>query len=103
MENEKSRKGHAESLILTLIEKREDGGWIAAPNSKVSSLELLEQYGSLPLPPYMGRKLADQDDQQRYQTQFASEPGAVAAPTAGLHFTESLWNNAVPKVFKRPS
>ena len=79
-----------ENLVLTLIEKREDGGWIAAPNSSAPSLELLEQFGSLPLPPYMGRKLADQDDQKRYQTQFASEPGAVAAPTAGLHFTESL-------------
>ena len=79
-----------ENLVLTLIEKREDGGWIATPNSSTPSLELLERFGSLPLPPYMGRKLADQDDQQRYQTQFASEPGAVAAPTAGLHFTESL-------------
>lgn len=79
-----------ENLILTLVEKRDDGGWIAAPNSAVPTLELLEQFGSLPLPPYMGRKLADQDDRQRYQTQFASEPGAVAAPTAGLHFTESL-------------
>ncbi len=78
------------SLVLTLIEKREDGGWIAAPNTAVPAIELLEQFGSLPLPPYMGRKLADQDDRQRYQTQFASEPGAVAAPTAGLHFTESL-------------
>ena len=78
------------NLVLTLIEIREDGGWIATPNSSAPSLELLERFGSLPLPPYMGRKLADQDDQQRYQTQFASEPGAVAAPTAGLHFTESL-------------
>ena len=80
----------SEGLILTLIEKRDDGGWIATPNLSLPSLELLEQFGSLPLPPYMGRKLADQDDQQRYQTHFASEPGAVAAPTAGLHFTESL-------------
>ena len=80
----------SEGFILTLIEKRDDGGWIATPNSSLPSLELLEQFGSLPLPPYMGRKLADQDDQQRYQTHFASEPGAVAAPTAGLHFTELL-------------
>ncbi|MFO0999967.1 MAG: tRNA preQ1(34) S-adenosylmethionine ribosyltransferase-isomerase QueA [Planctomycetaceae bacterium] len=81
---------NTDELILTLIEKRNDGGWIAAPNTAAPALELLEQFGSLPLPPYMGRKLADQDDQQRYQTQFASEPGAVAAPTAGLHFTETL-------------
>jgi S-adenosylmethionine:tRNA ribosyltransferase-isomerase len=89
-ENNRGRSRVSETLILTLIKKRDDGGWIAAPNSNASSLELLEQFGSLPLPPYMGRKLADQDDKQRYQTQFASEPGAVAAPTAGLHFTESL-------------
>lgn len=89
-ENDRGRSQVSETLILTLIKKRDDGGWIAAPNSNASSLELLEQFGSLPLPPYMGRKLADQDDKQRYQTQFASEPGAVAAPTAGLHFTESL-------------
>lgn len=88
--NGQGRSGVSENLILTLINKREDGGWIAAPNSESPSLELLEQFGSLPLPPYMGRKLADQDDKQRYQTQFASEPGAVAAPTAGLHFTEDL-------------
>lgn len=90
LENERNAARDSESLILTLIEKRDDGGWIATPNSPTSSLELLEQFGSLPLPPYMGRKLADHDDKQRYQTQFASEPGAVAAPTAGLHFTESL-------------
>ena len=79
-----------ESIILTLLEKRDDGGWIAAPPPGRSPLELLEEFGSLPLPPYMGRKLADQEDRQRYQTQFASQPGAVAAPTAGLHFTDDL-------------
>ncbi len=80
------------SLILTLMEKRVDGGWLVSTPDLRSSLETLEEFGSLPLPPYMGRKLADADDQDRYQTQFASEPGAVAAPTAGLHFTESLLN-----------
>lgn len=49
----------------------------------------LSTHGHMPLPPYMGR---DDDDQDRidYQTVYASEPGAVAAPTAGLHFTEEL-------------
>jgi S-adenosylmethionine:tRNA ribosyltransferase-isomerase len=81
------------SLVLTLLEKRDDGGWIVAPSSDVPAVELLEEFGSLPLPPYMGRKLADADDRERYQTQFASVPGAVAAPTAGLHFTTGLLDN----------
>ena len=42
--------------------------------------------GSLPLPPYVNRP-SDETDAARYQTVFAREPGAVAAPTAGLHFT----------------
>lgn len=50
---------------------------------------LLEQYGSLPLPPYIDHE-ADAYDETRYQTVYAKEPGAVAAPTAGLHFDEDL-------------
>jgi len=49
----------------------------------------LEQEGRMPLPPYLGRD-ADDSDRERYQTVVAQMPGAVAAPTAGLHFTESL-------------
>ncbi len=52
-------------------------------------LEVLETFGHVPLPPYIER--ADsQTDQARYQTVFASQPGAVAAPTAGLHFDAAL-------------
>jgi len=50
---------------------------------------LLEQYGSLPLPPYIDHE-ADAYDETRYQTVYAREPGAVAAPTAGLHFDQDL-------------
>ncbi|HEY0664927.1 MAG TPA: tRNA preQ1(34) S-adenosylmethionine ribosyltransferase-isomerase QueA [Gallionella sp.] len=50
---------------------------------------LLERYGRLPLPPYITHD-ADAADEQRYQTVFAREAGAVAAPTAGLHFDEAL-------------
>lgn len=50
---------------------------------------LLEQYGKLPLPPYIEHD-ADDFDEKRYQTVYAKEPGAVAAPTAGLHFDEGL-------------
>lgn len=49
--------------------------------------EILDQLGEMPLPPYIREKLEDQD---RYQTVFAKERGSAAAPTAGLHFTESL-------------
>ena len=52
-------------------------------------LALLERYGSLPLPPYITHA-ADVEDEQRYQTVFAREAGAVAAPTAGLHFDEDM-------------
>ncbi len=50
---------------------------------------ILDHYGHLPLPPYIERA-ADAYDEKRYQTVFAKEPGAVAAPTAGLHFDEEL-------------
>lgn len=53
------------------------------------ALPLIDQYGRLPLPPYIEHD-ADAVDAQRYQTVYAKSPGAVAAPTAGLHFDEAL-------------
>jgi S-adenosylmethionine:tRNA ribosyltransferase-isomerase len=50
---------------------------------------LIEQYGRLPLPPYIDRAAGDADE-ARYQTVFARDPGSVAAPTAGLHFDDAL-------------
>lgn len=50
-------------------------------------LALLDTHGEMPLPPYIGERLADPD---RYQTVYAQEPGSAAAPTAGLHFTPAL-------------
>ena len=52
-------------------------------------LEVLEQYGHVPLPPYIERSDRE-SDKNRYQTVFAETPGAVAAPTAGLHFDEEI-------------
>ena len=52
-------------------------------------LALLERHGHVPLPPYIARA-DDAGDEQRYQTVFAARPGAVAAPTAALHFDEPL-------------
>lgn len=54
-----------------------------------SVYELLERHGHLPLPPYITHA-AGSDDETRYQTVFAREPGAVAAPTAGLHFSDAM-------------
>jgi S-adenosylmethionine:tRNA ribosyltransferase-isomerase len=51
--------------------------------------ELIEAHGRLPLPPYI-EHAADQYDEERYQTVYAKQPGAVAAPTAGLHFDDEL-------------
>jgi S-adenosylmethionine:tRNA ribosyltransferase-isomerase len=52
-------------------------------------VEYLSAHGEVPLPPYIERQ-ADANDAERYQTVFARAPGAVAAPTAGLHFDEAL-------------
>ncbi|EMD9443145.1 MULTISPECIES: tRNA preQ1(34) S-adenosylmethionine ribosyltransferase-isomerase QueA [Burkholderia] len=52
-------------------------------------LDLIEQYGRLPLPPYIEHD-PDATDETRYQTVYASNPGAVAAPTAGLHFDQPM-------------
>jgi S-adenosylmethionine:tRNA ribosyltransferase-isomerase len=65
---------------------------ICADGSRVIALDAeldLSRGGAVPLPPYM-RRGADADDDARYQTTFAEVPGAVAAPTAGLHFTPEL-------------
>ncbi len=60
--------------------------------SSVSLLSDLESLGSAPLPPYIHRPggVADEQDRLDYQTVFAREPGAIAAPTAGLHFTDAM-------------
>lgn len=58
-------------------------------DSAESVAVLLEQYGQLPLPPYITH-VAGADDDERYQTVYARQPGAVAAPTAGLHFDDAM-------------
>jgi S-adenosylmethionine:tRNA ribosyltransferase-isomerase len=55
----------------------------------VPLLSYLEQFGEVPLPPYLDRDAESADD-ERYQTVYARDPGAVAAPTAGLHFDEAM-------------
>ena len=53
-------------------------------------LDLLDALGEVPLPPYIERDGTEPEDRERYQTVYARAPGSVAAPTAGLHFTEAL-------------
>lgn len=59
-------------------------------------MERLEEIGSMPLPPYIERA-SDTEDKERYQTVYCREEGSVAAPTAGLHFTEELLERAESK------
>src|SRR3990172_6269034 len=77
-------------LVLTLQHKDAEGVWTAGVQGNGNAFELLQKFGTVPLPPYIGRKLADAADRERYQTTYARVPGAVAAPTAGLHFTPEL-------------
>lgn len=77
------------ALLLTLAEKLDDGEWIVRPASDRPTWDLLDQFGTMPLPPYLQRDAASMD-WERYQTIYADAPGAVAAPTAGLHFTPEI-------------
>lgn len=61
---------------------------VADPTVKLSTV--LEDWGEMPLPPYIAREQSDPRDRDRYQTVFAREGGAAAAPTAGLHFTAEV-------------
>lgn len=63
-------------------------------------LDVLDAAGQLPLPPYI-EHTPDGDDAERYQTVFAREPGAVAAPTAGLHFTHELFEDLARRGIRR--
>ena len=58
----------------------------------MSFAEILDAFGDTPLPPYI-KRAADEDDKQRYQTVYAEQGGSVAAPTAGLHFSDELLRN----------
>lgn len=78
-------------LLLELQSRNEDGIWSAHVDDDRDQFELLNLYGTVPLPPYIQRKIAADSDWARYQTTFAENPGSVAAPTAGLHFTDELF------------
>jgi len=83
-----------DDLRLRLIEKLPDGQWIVHPESDEATFDLLARVGRVPLPQYIRGGEMVADDVQRYQTVFARQDGAVAAPTAGLHFTRELLQKA---------
>jgi len=71
-----------------VVEFNWDGG--------ISFAEVLEQAGDIPLPPYIKRK-TEEEDTARYQTIYAADEGSVAAPTAGLHFSETVFKSLTEK------
>jgi S-adenosylmethionine:tRNA ribosyltransferase-isomerase len=79
-----------ETQGLIVVSHTQDGNVLFVPDPQVPWLELLEQSGRIPLPPYIREGQMTQEDRERYQTVYARNPGSVAAPTAGLHLTEDL-------------
>ncbi|MDE2041550.1 MAG: tRNA preQ1(34) S-adenosylmethionine ribosyltransferase-isomerase QueA [Alphaproteobacteria bacterium] len=78
-------------VTATASDRAEDGSWLLAFQGEEPVETLLARSGAMPLPPYIASKRAsDARDDDDYQTMFALEPGAVAAPTAALHFTPDL-------------
>ncbi|MBN2563295.1 MAG: S-adenosylmethionine:tRNA ribosyltransferase-isomerase [Phycisphaerae bacterium] len=87
---DRHRECHCEA---ELVEKRPDGVCVLRIDSDRNAEEILNEVGFPPLPPYIRRDgdiAQATEDRHRYQTVYARTPGAVAAPTAGLHFTEPL-------------
>jgi len=84
---------NAGELNFRIENKYEDGTFgVSIRGLDGDSLEdFLFKNGNVPIPPYIRGGMSDEDDKRRYQTVFAKETGSVAAPTAGLHFTEEIF------------
>jgi len=79
-------------ILAKLLDKAEDGSWLIKFDKKYDVKELLGRIGKMPLPPYIKRNKHEDlfsFDKERYQTVFAQKEGAIAAPTAGLHFSQN--------------
>jgi len=89
----KRLKNHTELIlpddIRAKVIGKHDNLFELAFNGDTPIMEILEKYGQVPLPPYITR-MPDNDDMNRYQTVYANKSGAVAAPTAGLHFDQNF-------------
>lgn len=84
-------------MVAELLEIQEDGNRILKFSYEGSFEENLDRLGTMPLPPYIVEKL---EDQEMYQTVYAKRGESVAAPTAGLHFTEELLQKFKKKELK---
>ncbi len=81
----------ANGVTALAEERHDDGSWTLHFTGEEPVEVLLERAGQMPLPPYIaGKRPTDEADRQDYQTMFAEKDGAVAAPTAALHFTPGL-------------
>lgn len=78
-----------EGGVTAVVEGRRDALFELRFHGETPLLELLERHGHMPLPPYIERA-DDERDRERYQTVYARRKGAVAAPTAGLHFDQAM-------------
>jgi S-adenosylmethionine:tRNA ribosyltransferase-isomerase len=88
-----ARLAVAPGFDVVVRERRPDAWIVRLEGGASAPLDLLDRFGEMPLPPYVRREREDPrsgEDRERYQTVYAVRPGAVAAPTAGLHFTTSL-------------
>lgn len=85
----------APEIVVRVLDKREEGEYLVAVGSGEPAFGLLARIGRMPLPPYIKREKdldkLDSFDRERYQTVYAKSPGSVAAPTAGLHFTDAVF------------
>jgi S-adenosylmethionine:tRNA ribosyltransferase-isomerase len=86
----------ADAFDVTTGERAGEFFTLHFPEEGGDVFELIEAHGRLPLPPYIAHD-ADEFDEQRYQTVYSKEPGAVAAPTAGLHFDQPLLDKLAAK------
>lgn len=78
-------------LEVAILDSTPESGRVVRLETELPVAEALDRYGHMPLPPYLDRE-DEPLDRRRYQTVYARRAGSVAAPTAGLHFTEDLLN-----------
>lgn len=87
-----------DGVELEMVARLEGGAWAVKPMSQDDWHDVLDLHGRVPLPPYIRSGEMVDEDRDRYQTVYASTPGAVAAPTAGLHFTPALLEDIEAKI-----